>query len=115
MIRKSKPWEQWEAEMADRLGLTRTISSGNKHFDPGDAVTRGRNDPFPLYADAKCTSANSFSVKAYELRQYTERAVEAGKRFIMPLRFWSPSNHHEDYVVIGFDDFQELLERARRP
>ena len=99
--------------MAERLGLRRTISSGNKHFDPGDAVSTDRNDPFPLYADAKCTSANSFSLKAYELRQFTERAIEVGRRFIMPIRFWSPGSQHEDYVVIGFNDFQDLIERYR--
>ena len=113
MIRKTKPWEQWETEMAERLGLRRTISSGNKFHDPGDAVTADRHDPFPIYADAKCTSANSFSLKAYELRQYAERAAEQGRRLILPVRFWSPTNHHEDYVVIGMDDFQEMLEKCR--
>lgn len=33
--------------------LAATISSGSKFFDPGDAVTRGHDHPFPLYVDGK--------------------------------------------------------------
>lgn len=109
---KGKPWEQFESDVAQRLGLRRTISSGNKFYDPGDAVST-RDDPFPLFADAKCTTAKSFSLKSHELRQYTERALHQGQHMILPVRFHSPVGYHEDYVVSVFEDFQELLERVR--
>jgi hypothetical protein len=107
-----KHWEAFEKDVAERLGLRRTISSGNKFFDPGDAVSE-HGDRFPLYADAKCTEAKSFTLKSHELRDYTRRALEAGKTMILPVRFFSKVGHHEDYVVLGLDDFQMLLDLAR--
>ena len=80
-------WEVWEREVVKALDLDATISSGSKWYDPGDATTRGRDDPFPLFADAKFTERASFSLKAKDLRQYSKRAEEAGKRFLLPLRF----------------------------
>lgn len=101
--------QNWEEEVALTLDLDITITSGNKFYDPGDCITRGRDDPFPLFADAKFTKRASFSLKAKDLRQYSVRAAEAGKRFILPLRFQSPGQRHpEDYVVMPFHDFVEL-------
>lgn len=107
--------EAWEHEVARLLDLDLTITSGNKWYDPGDATTRGRDDPFPLYADAKFTERASFSLKAKDLRQYSKRAEEAGKRFLLPLRFHSPGQRHpEDYAVLSFHDFVELRDGFRR-
>lgn len=105
-------WQRHEREVADILGLRRTITSGNKWFDPGDGVTRGRS-PFPLYADCKCTEKHSFSLKLADLYQMQDRAAEMGKRLIMPVRF-HPAVGPQDYVVIGLHDFAELLDLARQ-
>jgi hypothetical protein len=107
--------EAWEQEVARVLDLDLTITSGNKFYDPGDATSRGRDDPFPLFADAKFTQKGSFSLKAKELRQWSQRASEAGKRFVLPLRFHPPGQRHpDDYVVMSFHDFVELRDNARR-
>lgn len=107
-----KHWAQFEAYVAGVFGMRQTISSGSKFYDPGDAVS-DRHEYFPLYADAKCTQAKSFSLKAAELRGYTERAMESGRRFILPLRFVVGTRGYEDYVVVGMQDFKELLDKAR--
>jgi hypothetical protein len=95
--------------VAAQLGLDLTLASGSKFHDPGDAVTRGRDSPFPLYADCKLTGNKSFILKSWELRQLAERAAEQGKRFILPLRFGSRTGvGGEDYVVLSLHDFKEL-------
>jgi hypothetical protein len=109
---KGKPWEAFEAYVARVFGLRQTIASGSKFYDPGDAVG-DRHDVFPLWADAKCTEAKSFSLKARELADWTGRAQESGRRFILPLRFHSVVGRHADYVVVGLEDFSELLELAK--
>lgn len=106
-------WREWEQQAAWELGLELTIASGNKFFDPFDAVSRTPNDPFPLAVDCKLTARGSFSLKAKELGQYRRRAAEEGKRLVVPLRFWTPDNPPEDYAVLGFHDFVELMDRAR--
>lgn len=100
-------WQAWEHSAAAVLGLDTTITSGNRFYDPGDATSRDRRDPFPLLVDCKLTEKASFSLKAKELRQYTVRAAEAGKRFVLPVRFWTPQRV-DDYVVMGFHDFVEM-------
>lgn len=107
-------WETWERDVAKALGLDITITSGSKWHDPGDACTRGRDDPFPLFVDAKFTERASFSLKARDLKQWSKRAAEAGKRFILPLRFHKAGQRDEDYVVMSFHDFIELRDNARR-
>jgi hypothetical protein len=109
---KGKPWEVFEAYVARVFGLRQTIASGSKFYDPGDAVG-DRHDVFPLWADAKCTETKSFSLKARELADWTGRAQESGRRFILPLRFHSPTGRHADYVVLGLDDFKELYDMVR--
>ena len=111
---KSPAWKRFEEDVAALLGLSPTIASGSKHYDPGDGVHRGLSHAFPLYADAKYTEHIAFALKSFELRQYVERAAEMGKRFIMPIRFGSKAvGHHEDYVVLSLHDFKELLDGHR--
>jgi hypothetical protein len=93
------------------FGLDATITSGNKFFDPGDGVTRDREAPFPLYADCKCTSMASMSIRVLHLRQYAARAAELGKRFIMPIRFHIVAeDSHDDWVLIQAHDLAELID-----
>lgn len=99
-------WQRHEREVADILGLRRTITSGNKWYDPGDGTSRGR---FPLYVDCKCTEKGSFSLKLDTLNDLQFRAAEMGRRLILPVRF-HPDVGPQDYVVIGLHDFAELLD-----
>jgi len=106
-------WQAHERYVQQVLGLDSTITSGNKWFDPGDAVTRGRTSPFPLYADCKCTEKGSFSLKLSDLNDLQHRAAMSGKRLVMPIRF-HPSVGPQDYLVIGLHDFAELLQEVQR-
>jgi hypothetical protein len=111
MVRNAA-WKAFEWHVAKLLGLDPTISSGSKFYDQGDAVSRGRQDPFPLYADAKTTEKGSFSLKAKELIDWTEQAQAVGKRFLLPLRF-TKVPEADDYVLMRLEDFKELLDMAK--
>lgn len=107
-----KSWQEFEHYVANLFGLDTTIASGSKFYDSGDAVTRGRRHPWPLWADAKYTQAKSFSLKLKDLEDYTVRAIELGKRFILPLRFQETPWVVADYVVMPLADFKEVYDRA---
>ena len=107
-------WKQHEKYVQEVLGLDSTICSGNKFYDPGDAVDNDRESPFPIIADCKFTERKSFSVASKTLSQWTDKAAEMGKRFIMPVRLSPKGSTSQDYVVIGLHDFAELLNLARR-
>lgn len=108
-------WENWEAEVACTLGLTQTAASGSMFHDTGDAVTRGRTSPFPLWADAKYTEQGSFALNLKKLLRYEEQALESGKRFVLPVRFWQRgARTPHDYLVAGMSDFVELMEMVKR-
>jgi hypothetical protein len=103
-------WEVFERYVAQVFGLDTTIASGNKFFDPGDAVNRDRDHPFPLFVDAKYTEAASYPLKMRELANYTERAADVGKRLVVALRFWPRGRREpEDYAIVGLHDLVELL------
>lgn len=106
----TRGWEAHEKDLQEMFGLEPTITSGSKFYDPGDAVTRGRTHPFPLYVDGKYTTKRSRSVSLKELRDYQGRAAEIGKRMVLALRYWPISDTQpEDYVVLSAHDFAELL------
>lgn len=112
----SAGWQDHEAHVQRLLGLQSTIASGAKFHDPGDAVdySHPSESDFRLLADAKFTEKGSYSVSLKFLRQMKERADLVGKRFILPIRFWPKVEAlPHDYVVVGLDDFAELLEKAR--
>ena len=106
-------WRDHEAEIQKVLGLSSTIASGAKYHDPGDAADHDRDSPFPLIADCKCTDRGSYSLNRKALAQWADKAAEVGKRFILPVRFWSRDTC-DDYVVISLHDFAELIHLARR-
>jgi hypothetical protein len=104
-------WKTFERHVTELLGLDATIASGSKFFDQGDAVTRGRGTPFPLFADAKYTEHFAMSVSVKMLTALSEQATALGRRMIMPIRFWPPGvPGPEDYVVLRLHDFAELME-----
>jgi hypothetical protein len=109
-----KRWQDWENTVAHDLGLDTTIHSGVKFYDPGDVVTRGREAPFPLLADCKYTEARSYRLTASALHQLSGTATALGKRFLLPLRFAHRDGvGAEDYVVMSYHDFRELLDGYR--
>lgn len=108
-------WKTFERHVQEVLGLSATITSGNKWYDPGDAVSRDRKHPFSLYADAKYTEHFGLFLQLKMLHDLTERAADQGKRMVMPIRFWpkgivSP----DDYVVLSLHDFAELMELVKK-
>lgn len=108
---KTPDWERFEEHVQRVLKLSRTIASGSRHYDPGDAVNKKHyeDEEFRFIADAKCTSARVFTLQDKMLRQWVERARKDGKRFCLPLRF---QTEMEDYVVLSLDDFAEMLVAA---
>jgi len=116
MDRQLPGWEAHEQHVNELLGLDSTPASGARWQAPGDGCDNNHplDTVFPLMIDAKYTASQSYSVSAKFMRQATERAMELGKRFVLPLRFWSRgAPGPEDYIVLGLDDFAELLELAR--
>jgi hypothetical protein len=108
-------WERHEQDVAKMFGLEQTLTSGNKFFDPGDAVHRGRGLPFPVIADAKYTEHSSISIRLLTLRQWSEKAASLGKRFIMPIRFHiKAENSDDDWVLMSAHDLAELLELVNK-
>ena len=111
---KLAAWEQHERYIQSVLGLQATICSGNKFYDPGDAVDHDRESVFPVMADCKCTERKSFSVTRQTMEQWEEKAAEMGKRFVMPVRLAPRGADPYDCVVLGLHDFAELLMLARQ-
>ena len=107
-------WKHWEHHVQEVLGLSSTPASGAKWQAPGDAVDTGHDSVFPLIVDAKTTKNHSYSITRKFWEQWSQKAAEDGKRFIAALRLWPPgARTPTDVVVIGFDDFAELLAMAR--
>jgi hypothetical protein len=93
------------------FGLSQTSCSGNKWYDPGDGVTRGRDSAFPLFVDGKYTEKGSFSVSSKTMQDYEERAAGLGKRLLLAVRLWPKQDlFPRDYVVLSAHDFKELLD-----
>ena len=112
----SKGWQEHEAYIQKVLNLDSTVASGAKFHDIGDAVdrTHPNHSDFRILADAKFTSKGSYSLNLKFLRQMTDKALELGKRFILPVRLWPNTEQlPHDYVVVSLDDFAELLEKSR--
>jgi len=109
-------WEQWERDLQERLGLDSTPASGARWQAPGDAVDNShpQDSSFALLLDAKLTEKISYSIGRKFWNQWQAKAAEAGKRFIMPIRMWPRGEAKPtDVVVVGLDDFVELVEMAR--
>ncbi|QIG58367.1 holliday junction resolvase [Gordonia phage Skog] len=109
-------WQKFEDHVNETLGLERTAASGSQWHSPGDGVDNTHYDDsdFLVMADAKYTENRTFTLSSKFLGDYEMRAAEAGKRFVLPIRF---ANRRErvkkDFVVLSLDDFAELLTKAR--
>ena len=117
MTKGNPNWEQFEHDIQEILGLDATICSGNQWHDQGDAVdnTNPYDNSFRLLVDAKFTEHMSYSVMGSKMRRWCETGTEKGKRAILALRFWPRGQQSpDDFVMLSFDDFAELYERASR-
>lgn len=97
------------------LGLESTPGSGNQFHSPGDGTTPGHPalHRFPIITDSKYSEAWSTTLRLLTLKQWSVKAAEQGKRFVMPLRFFPRgSRQPSDWVVLSLHDFVELLEMA---
>lgn len=108
-----KPWEKWESDVQDALGLRGTVSSGSKFYDISDGVGTDYDSDFRLMADAKCTEKGSYSIKWDFMSQWIEKAAQHGTRFILPIRFNNGKGLNTDYVALSFDDFCEIEKAAK--
>ena len=109
-------WEAFERYVNRVLGLQATVASGARDHDPGDGVDRRHHSEtdYALMADAKYTEKASFPVNAKLMRQYVQRAAEAGKRFVLPVRLVDSGGREvHDYIVVPLQDYVALLENYR--
>lgn len=109
----STRWTEHEKYIRTLLHLDGTVSSGNKFHDPGDAVAREhyQDRAYRLYAECKSTINKSFALSRVALASHGKRAMEYGKMFVFPVRFYADGVAF-DYVVLRADDFSEILDRA---
>lgn len=108
-------WEKFEEDVQSLLKLSPTPVSGALYQAPGDAVdTRHpREEEIRLMADCKLTQKKTFSLGLKFLLQWEDKAASFGRRFVLPIRFYSAeSRRKHDYVVVGLDDFVDLCQRA---
>lgn len=116
-MRHVRTWSAWESEVNAALGLSSTAGSGSQAHDPGDGTDRRHHSAtdYAIQADAKFTEAASFSVNAKVLKQWSDRALAQGKRFILPVRIWHRGmNSPDDYVVVPWQDYLALVETYRK-
>lgn len=108
-----KIWQKHEADLQEALGLNSTIGSGNQSHDIGDGSTgHNRKTDFPMVIDCKCTLNKSYSLSSDLLEEWLHKAAELGKMFLLPIRFQNAKT--KDYVVLQLEDFQLLLDLAKK-
>lgn len=115
-MRHELGWEAFEGYINRALGLQSTIASGSKAYDPGDGVDRRHHSEtdYAIQVDAKYTEKASFPVNAKLMRQWTQRAAEAGKNFVLAVRLVGGGGREvHDYVVVPLQDYVALLETYR--
>jgi len=107
-------WEYWENYVNTELGLSATAASGSQWYEKGDGVDPSDSE-YAYQVDAKFTEKASRSVSVKEWTQLSNLARMAGKKFALPLRLWPRGTiAPTDLVVISFEDFADLVEKAKR-
>lgn len=115
-MRHELGWESFERYVNKALRLQATIASGSKAYDPGDGVDRRHHTEtdYAIQVDAKYSEKASFPVNAKLMRQWCQRAAEAGKRFVLAVRLVDSGGREvHDYVVVPLQDYVALLEVYR--
>jgi hypothetical protein len=106
-------WEHWESHVNDRLGLMGTAGSGNQWYEKGDGVDHSDSE-YAFQVESKYTEQGSFSLKYKLTGKYAEQAALAGKKFAQCIRIWPRGTvKPQDYAVIPFEVFVDLVERAK--
>jgi hypothetical protein len=102
--------DRHEADLAEWFHGRRTRGSGNQAANPGDGRGNRFTDRFGFCWDGKSTLASSISVTLPMLDKLDEQAH--GERSLLPLRFYADERLHvrRDMVVVGMDDFREMLD-----
>lgn len=112
MSLNSKMGRKHEDHLAQVFDTTRMPGSGNQWRGQMDGRNNRRTSRFAFAWDGKSTLAKSLSIP----RKMWEKAREqaGGERPMLALRFYDNERLDvgEDLVVIGLDDFAEMLEVA---
>jgi hypothetical protein len=101
--------EQW---LLETFGGTLSAGSGNQNANPMDTRQNRHEQEFSFAFDGKATLGNSNSIP---LEMWEKVQYQAHKdRPALALRYYLNERLSEslDLIVIGAEDFQELLERA---
>lgn len=110
-----KPWERFESQANELLGLEGTAASGATWKDKGDGSTRDNyNEKWPLMVDAKTTEKGSFPLKAKFLDDMRKIAIQDGKTFALPIKFLEEEKLPA-WVVVPLEDYAYLVDEYRKP
>ena len=110
-------WETAEQDLRDALGLDSTPGSGNQWNAPGDAVDHRHylDTATAFIADTKSTKHKSYSLKESFLKEWTEKAMEMGKTFLLHIQFQDhDKNKKTDWVLCSLADFSEISSGDRK-
>ena len=114
-MQENRPdWRRAEKELNEQLGVEATVSSGNQWYEKGDGETKGHptdTDAFRFQVDEKSTVHRKYSIDAYQMNEWCDRATQDGKVFLLPIRFEIGRDREAvfDYVVLRLSDFKFLL------
>jgi hypothetical protein len=112
-VRHAAGWEGFEQYVNDELGLDSTVASGSQFYDKGDGKHRDNGD-WAYQVDAKYTEKASWPPVAKKMAKWVTEAALSGKRFALPVRLWPRDQiQPQDYVILPFEDFVELVRIAR--
>ena len=110
----STNWQIAEARIVNALGLRFTAESGRFFWDFGDATT-ANGESFQLITDSKATQHKSYAVNRDFMREMADKTIQTGKRFALHIQFQQENRKDQDWVVIGLDDFAELVTSVNDP
>lgn len=108
------PWEQFEHEVQELLGLRSTPGSGNQWHDPSDGRSRPE-DLYKLMVDCKHTESRLYQLNSRTLLGWLRKATGMGYHFAMPIRLsgMEGTDREKDWVVLHLDDYAELVDAIR--
>lgn len=107
--------DKHETDLVDALGGRRTPGSGNQFANPMDGRHNRYTDDLAFAWDGKSTLGKSITIDLAMWEKAQEQAL--GERPMLALRWYADERLkgiHADLVAISLNDFQELLELARK-